>query len=84
MPLIELHEASADEASKRLRTGLTPLVIEPLGPRSSIYHFDPTRPEASAARQILDDVLERARGGRTFESRAKCTSPSRALATSIF
>jgi ABC-2 type transport system permease protein len=62
VPLIELHEVSADEATKRLRTGVTPLYIEPQGPRSSVYHFDPTRPEASAARQVLDDVLERAQG----------------------
>src|SRR5262249_44920617 len=62
VPLIELHEASADETSKRLRNGRTPLVIEPKGPRSSVYHFDPTRPDASAARLILDDVLERAQG----------------------
>jgi ABC-type multidrug transport system permease subunit len=62
VPSIELHESSADEAAKRLRTGLTPLVIEPLGPRSSVYHFDPTRPEASTARLVIDDVLERANG----------------------
>ena len=62
MPAIELHEVSHDEASERLRTGLTPLVIEPLGPAASEYHYDPTRPEATAARQVVEDVLERAAG----------------------
>ena len=83
MPAIELHEASEDEASKRLKTGLTPLVIEPRGPTSSVYHFDPTRPEASAARQVMDDVLERAPVASTCGPRATSTSPSPALATSI-
>jgi ABC-2 type transport system permease protein len=62
MPAIELHEAPESQTTKRLLTGLTPLVIEPLGPTSSAYHFDPTRPEASAAREVLDDVLQRAAG----------------------
>jgi ABC-2 type transport system permease protein len=60
VPAIELHEATKDESLERLRNGQTPLVIEPLGPRSSVYHYDPTRPEASAARQVVDDVLQRA------------------------
>jgi ABC-2 type transport system permease protein len=63
VPSIQLHEASEEEAYERLKNGLTPLVIEPLGPRSTVYHYDPTRPEASVARQVVDDVLQRA-GGR--------------------
>jgi ABC-type multidrug transport system permease subunit len=61
-PTIEIHEAPEDETARRLLTGLTPLVIEPRGPKSSVYHYDPTRPEASAARQVVDDVLQRADG----------------------
>jgi ABC-type multidrug transport system permease subunit len=68
VPSIELHDAPAEEAMKRLETGQTPLVIEPLGNRSSVYHYDPTRPEATAARQILDDVLERAEGRKDVRS----------------
>jgi ABC-2 type transport system permease protein len=60
VPAIKLHEASEDESLERLRNGVTPLVIEPAGPRSSVYHYDPTRPEARAARQVVDDVLQRA------------------------
>ncbi len=29
-----------------------------------MYHYDPTRPEASTARQVVDDVLQRALGRR--------------------
>ena len=31
VPAVEIHEAPAEEALKRLNTGKTPLVIEPLG-----------------------------------------------------
>jgi ABC-type multidrug transport system permease subunit len=60
--------ASYDETAKRLKTGLTPLVIEPRGPRSSAYRYDPTRPDASTARQLVDDVLERAQGRADLRS----------------
>jgi ABC-type multidrug transport system permease subunit len=59
---IEIHEASEPEALKRLNTGKTPLVIEPLGSESWTYRYDPTRPEAAAGRQLLDDVLQESFG----------------------
>ena len=62
VPAIELHEAPEGETLERVRNGVTSLVIEPLGPRSNVYHYDPTRPEANAARQLVDDVLQRASG----------------------
>jgi ABC-type multidrug transport system permease subunit len=62
IPTVEIHEAPAEEAIKRLNTGKTPLVIEPRGSESWTYHFDPTRPEASTARQTVDDILQRAAG----------------------
>jgi ABC-type multidrug transport system permease subunit len=37
-------------------------VIEPEGSQSWKYRYDPTRPEASAARQVIDDVLQQAAG----------------------
>ena len=43
---------------KRLKTGKTPLVIEPTGSESCAYRYDPTRPEAAAARQVVDDILQ--------------------------
>jgi ABC-2 type transport system permease protein len=60
VPAVDFHEASLVEALNRLRTGRTPLVIEPQGTDTWTYRFDPTRPEASAARQTIDDILQRA------------------------
>jgi ABC-2 type transport system permease protein len=62
VPAFEIHEASAEEAIRRLNTGKTPLVIEPLGSETWTYRYDPTRPEAAAARQTIDDVLQQAAG----------------------
>jgi ABC-2 type transport system permease protein len=61
-PPVEIHEVPAPLALNRLRTGKTPLVIEPQGSESWTYRFDPTRPEASTARQGIDDVLQEASG----------------------
>jgi ABC-2 type transport system permease protein len=60
IPSVEIHEVPAQEAIKRLNTGKTPLVIEPLGSESWTYRYDPTRPDASAARQTVDDILQQA------------------------
>ena len=62
VPAVDVHETTQPMALKRLKTGKTPLVIEPLGTESWSYRYDPTRPEASAARQIVDDVLQQAAG----------------------
>lgn len=61
-PAIEFLEQTPAEADRRLKTGKTPLVIEPTGPESWSYHYDPTRPEAAAARQTVDDILQEAAG----------------------
>jgi ABC-2 type transport system permease protein len=62
IPSVEIHEVPALKAIKRLNTGKTPLVIEPLGSESWTYRYDPTRPDASAARQTVDDILQQAAG----------------------
>jgi ABC-2 type transport system permease protein len=62
VPAVEIHVAPVEAALKRLNTGKTPLVIEPLGSESWTYRYDPTRPDASAARQTVDDVLQEAAG----------------------
>ena len=69
---------------KRLNTGTTPLVIEPLGSDSWVYHYDPTRPEAVAARQMIDDILQRAAAAKTRWPRKTRTSrsPAHAISTS--
>jgi ABC-type multidrug transport system permease subunit len=61
-PQVEIHEDSAAKAHERLKYGKTPLVIEPKGSETWSYHFDPTRPEASTARQGIDDILQEANG----------------------
>jgi ABC-2 type transport system permease protein len=62
LPPVEVHEATDEEAERRLKTGKTPLVIEPRGSETWTYRYDPTRPEAAAARLVVDDVLQQAAG----------------------
>ncbi len=62
LPPVEIHEASESKALERLKTGKTPLVIDPQGSEAWTYRFDPTRPEAGAARQGIDDILQEANG----------------------
>jgi ABC-type multidrug transport system permease subunit len=59
-PGVESKLLSQDEARNALRTGKTPLVVEPGTPRT--YAFDPTRPESRLARSVVDDALQRAEG----------------------
>lgn len=54
-----LSEARAKEA---LRTGKVSLVVEAAS--AVVYRFDPTRPDARAARLEVDDALQRAAGRR--------------------
>lgn len=50
------------EALDRLRTGKTPLVVQ-AGEGSDVsYRYDPTRPEAAAAREAVNDLVQRAAG----------------------
>jgi ABC-2 type transport system permease protein len=67
-PLPALKVVSEAEALRRLRLGETPLVVVPLAkpypesPPRVDYRYDPTRPEAVAARAAVDDALQRAFG----------------------
>lgn len=63
-PRIILHRASEADAARRLRTGKTPLVVAAGAgePATIEYRFDPTRPEATAAQRVIDDVLQEAVG----------------------
>ena len=47
-----------------LRTGTAALVVVPVTGGGVEYRFDAARPEARAARQLTDDVLQRASGRR--------------------
>ena len=61
VPAVAFREVPEAEAMKRLKTGKTPLLIEPTGSESCAYRYDPTRPEAAAARQAVDDILQRSK-----------------------
>jgi ABC-2 type transport system permease protein len=50
-----------DSVNDVLRTGTAALVVVPTAGGVE-YRFDPARPEARAARQVTDDILQRARG----------------------
>jgi ABC-2 type transport system permease protein len=54
------------QAAQRLRTGeVVVLVVPPTSPASPVvYRFDPTRPDALAARRRVDDLLQRRAGRR--------------------
>ncbi len=62
LPKIEYKILPAEQAIKRLKTGKTPLVVEPTISPPLIYHYDPTRPEAATARAVFDDEIQRAAG----------------------
>ncbi len=62
VPPVMIHEEDQAKSLKRLNTGKAALVIEPLGSDSWVYRYDPTRPEAVAARQTIDDILQRSAG----------------------
>ncbi len=61
-PRLLLKTSQLDPAMRRLSTGKTPLVVEPVSDDKVVYHFDPTRPEGVAARGSIDDVIQESRG----------------------
>ncbi len=72
-PAFHVEIVSMAEARRQLRTGKVAIAIVPRGsatgaPRWSNldveYLYDPTRPDAAAARAAVDDVLQRAAGRR--------------------
>lgn len=61
--LVQVHPS--DVSQQRLRTGKTELVVSPETGSDSItyrYEYDPTRPGSVLARNLVDDVLQRAAG----------------------
>ncbi len=62
LPPIDLSVHPQAEALRRLKTGRATLAILPEGPESWTYRYDPTRPEATVARQTIDNVLQEAAG----------------------
>ena len=62
LPPITLEIGPKEEADKRLNTGKTILEIMPTDATLWTYRYDPTRPEATAARGVVDDILQEAAG----------------------
>lgn len=60
-PDITATVLGSNEAAQALRSGKISIVVKPKN-SSFEYRFDPTRPESRAARLLVDDVLQRAKG----------------------
>lgn len=56
----EVVRLTGDDAAQRLRMGKLSLVVVPGEPLE--YRFDPTRPDSTLARGMVDDALQRAAG----------------------
>jgi len=59
---VQLRVEPEAEASRRLRTGKTPLMVVPSVSGPVTYRYDPTRPEATSARGFIDSILQRDAG----------------------
>ena len=59
---IRTRQIPADSINEVLRTGTAALVVVPVAGGGVEYRFDAARPEARAARQLTDDILQRANG----------------------
>ena len=58
----EVEAYSNDKAFDRLKNNKTPVVVTIAEDGLYEYHFDPTNPESKAARDRIDDALQRAAG----------------------
>ncbi|HEY4184278.1 MAG TPA: ABC transporter permease [Polyangia bacterium] len=63
-PLLAVETLPADVAAARLRAAAVLLTIDADGAAAAplVYRFDPTHPEARAARRTIDDILQRNAG----------------------
>jgi ABC-type polysaccharide/polyol phosphate export permease len=59
---LEVQRLDDSAAAQALRTGKIALLVVPVAGGGVIYRFDDARPEARTARQLTDDVLQRAAG----------------------
>lgn len=62
LPPVSVEIRPEHEADERLNKGKSVLEIIPSDASTWTYRYDPTRPEATAARQVIDDVLQQANG----------------------
>ena len=61
-PPVQVELLPEPVADKRLATGKSVLEVVPGGASLWTYRYDPTRPEATAAREAVDDILQEAAG----------------------
>jgi len=61
-PAVRPRLVPAEVGEMRIKTGKTPVLVIPGTGDRLTYRFDPTRPEAIAARDAFDDAYQRARG----------------------
>lgn len=62
-PRFEITKTAIEQATIRLRTGRTDLLIEKAAAGTGhVYVFDPLRPESVSARSLVDDSLQRSAG----------------------
>lgn len=62
LPPVIIETIPEGEADERLNKGKSVLEIIPHGADAWTYRYDPTRPESTAARQMIDDILQKAHG----------------------
>lgn len=53
-----LKVGPAESAMLRLKTGKTPVVVEPRASGTVVYHYDPSRPDAASVRATVDNILQ--------------------------
>jgi ABC-type multidrug transport system permease subunit len=61
-PRLEIRLVSETDGERRIKTGKAALLVRPDRSGAVRYQYDPTRPEASAARSAFDDALQTANG----------------------
>lgn len=61
-PRVDVVTLDETAAAQALRTGRIALLVVPDGNGAVTYRFDDTRPDARTARELTDDILQRAAG----------------------
>ena len=61
-PAVRARLVTAEVGERRIKTGKTALLVVPGTGDRVTYRFDPTRPEAVAAREAFDDAYQRGKG----------------------
>ncbi len=77
-PAVAARVVDAGEATRELRTGAVALAVEAPSPGAPlVFRYDPSRPEAQAARRQVDDLLQIHAGRRDLVATRDETEVSR-------